>query len=145
MLEIGLFVGLLGSMGFYMIKSSDLSKELKDKRQLHQNEYAALQNKSNNSFQVSLDKIPSAKKKNTVKTVISSTQKQVEIVQPIVKVDHSMLKNKLANKIDLLTVEITTLEQEIKSNNVRNLEIQSLISSRLNELELLQRELSKLV
>lgn len=128
MLEIGLFIGLLGSMGFYMIKSSDLSKELKDKRQMHQNEYATLQTKNNKSFQISMNKIPSAKKKNIEK----------------LSVDNSEIRDAIASKIDLLTVEITTLEQEIKANNARNLEIQTLISARLNELEKLQNELVKL-
>lgn len=142
MLEIGLFIGLLGSMGFYMVKSSDLSKELKEKRQMHLSEYAELQNKTSKSFQVSLNKIPTAKKKSVEKNFVQV--KQVETVQPVTKVDNSAKKNLLNQKIDKLTVEITTLEQEIKANNQRNLEIQNAIALRLNELEKLQIELNKL-
>lgn len=142
MLEIGLFIGLLGSMGFYMVKSSDLSKELKEKRQMHLSEYAELQNKNSKSFQVSLNKIPTAKKKSVEKNI--AQVKQVETVQPVTKIDNSAKKNLLNQKIDKLTVEITTLEQEIKANNQRNLEIQNAIALRLNELEKLQIELNKL-
>lgn len=144
MLEIGLFIGLLGSMGFYMIKSSDLSKELKEKRQMHQSEYATLQNKSSRSFQISLAEIPSAKKKNGQVQSANPVEKKIESVPSIVKIDNSAKKNALNNQIDLLTVEITTLEQEIKVNNAKNQEIQYLISARLNELEKLQNELTKL-
>lgn len=139
MLEIGLFIGLLGSMGFYMIKSSDLSKELKEKREMHQSEYANLENKNSRSFQISLAEIPSAKKKSQIQV-----SAKTESTPSIVKIDNSAKKNALTNQIDLLTVEITTLEQEIKMNNARNQEIQNVISSRLNELEKLQNELTKL-
>lgn len=142
MLEIGIFVGLLGSMGFYMVKSSDLSKELKDRRQQNQHEYAALERIKNKPFQISLKEVSSSKKKSEIKTI--SVQKTAAVVNKIEKVNNTEKRLSLNKQIDQLTVEITSLEQEIKANTRKNLEIQSLISSRLDELERLQKELTSL-
>ncbi len=144
MLEIGIFVGLLGSMGFYMIKSSDLSKDLKEKRQAHMAEYNMIQNKTK-QFQISLAPLSSAKKKHISKNEMASTIEKNNLNKFANNEENlNHLKNVLTTKIDAITLEITSLEQDIKINNEKNSEIQKLIGKRLTELERLQIELSKI-
>ncbi len=125
MFEFGMFICLLGAMGLYIMKSADLPQELKDRSKNFKTENSESQK---TTFKVA---IPNIQPKIVTKATNSIIQKEVEI----------SLLNK---KIDKLTLEITSLELEIKVNNEKNLEIQKVIDERLTELAKLQQKLDLL-
>ena len=53
-------------------------------------------------------------------------------------------KEIINKEIDQLTLEITTLEQELRANNEKNKEIQTLINTRLTNLESLYLKVNQL-
>lgn len=133
-----LMVVTLALMGFYFIKSTDLPKDMKERSaQFHSQ---------------STDEAPRALKitlpKNLDKT---SEQKSVRVILDK-QIDAKLAEMKqqkrakeiqvLNDEIDKLTIEITSLEQEIKLNNERNNEIQSLIDAHLISLQLLQEKIT---
>lgn len=149
MLELGLLAALIGSMGVYMMKSSELPQDLKNRSAQFQTEYDILKNQKK-SLKISMNKIAPSKK-NAVKKVVttSSVKDNSAALIEDAKIDlakakiqrNQLLTQELNLKIDQLTLEITALEQQIKINNQKNAEIQVQINNRLAELDLTQRQL----
>lgn len=149
MLELGLLAALIGSMGVYMMKSSELPQDLKNRSAQFQTEYDILKNQKK-SLKISMNKIAPSKK-NAVKKVVttSSVKDNSATLIEDAKIDlakakiqrNQLLTQELNLKIDQLTLEITALEQQIKINNQKNAEIQVQINNRLAELDLTQRQL----
>lgn len=149
MLELGLLAALIGSMGVYMMKSSELPQDLKNRSAQFQTEYDILKNQKK-SLKISMNKIAPSKK-NAVKKVVTTSSvkdnsaaliKDAKIDLAKAKIQRNQLLTQELNlKIDQLTLEITALEQQIKINNQKNAEIQVQINNRLAELDLTQRQL----
>lgn len=149
MLELGLLAALIGSMGVYMMKSSELPQDLKNRSAQFQTEYDILKNQKK-SLKISMNKIAPSKKNAVKKVVTTSTVKDnsAALIEDA-KIDlakakiqrNQLLTQELNLKIDQLTLEITALEQQIKINNQKNAEIQVQINNRLAELDLTQRQL----
>ena len=111
MIEVAMLFTLT-LMGVYFIKSTDLPKELKER-----------------STQLSTETTKDLTKNIKMtfpKTTTSLAEMQLKITSEL---------GLLHAEIDKLTVEITTLEQEIKINNERNTEIQDRIDSQLISLQ----------
>ena len=149
MLELGLLAALIGSMGVYMMKSSELPQDLKNRSAQFRTEYDILKNQKK-SLKISMNKIAPSKKKavKNVTTTATAKDNTANLIQEA-KIDlakakiqrNQLLTQELNLKIDQLTLEITALEQQIKINNQKNAEIQVQINSRLAELDLAQRQL----
>lgn len=149
MLELGLLAALIGSMGVYMMKSSELPQDLKNRSAQFQTEYDILKNQKK-SLKISMNKIAPSKKNAVKKVVTTSTVKdnssaliedaKIDLAKAKIQ-RNQLLTQELNLKIDQLTLEITALEQQIKINNQKNAEIQVQINNRLAELDLTQRQL----
>lgn len=128
MLEIGMILSL-ALMGFYFFKSTDLPKELTERSAQLQAQNGNIEIKSKPTF-------PKVELKSNQdlesKLVAMKQQKKIK--------DIALLNA----EIDRLTLEITTLEQEIKDNNARNSEIQKTIDSHLITLQELQSQIVSL-
>lgn len=125
----------LTAMGVYFFKSTDLPKDLKERSAQFQSETSQIST-SNKSIKIT---IPSA----STKTV--SLDKNLDAKLAEMKLQKKIKEIQVLNQeIDQLTLTITSLEQELKANNDRNNEIQSLIDSHLLGLQLLQEQLTKL-
>ena len=123
MLE-GIMAISLVMMGIYFFKSTDLPKEMKDR-----------------SAQMEKETIAVSKKKMAYTTLKNNTSVEIKVESK--KSNQTLID--LHNKaIDELTLKITTLEQEMKSNNERNAEIQKEIDTHLESLRLLNEKISKL-
>lgn len=148
MLELGLLAALIGSMGVYIMKSSDLPQDQKNRSAQFQSEYDILKNQKK-SLKISMNKIAPAKKSQVTKVAATKTNVVTEEKIQEAKVDlakakvqrNQLLVQELNLKVDQLTLEITALEQQIKTNNQKNAEIQLQINNRLAELDLAQRQL----
>jgi hypothetical protein len=117
----------LAVMGIYFIKSTDLPKELTDMSAKRSKEPLAENrpNKVKMSFDRPVLETPE-------KFVVRNLEKKLEELK---------LLNEESNR---LTFEITTLEQEIKVNNLKNQEIQALIDIKLATLETLHSKIKLL-
>lgn len=133
MMEI--LMGLtLAVMGVYFFKSTDLPKDLKERSAMMQAE--AGQNSTSKSLRMTLPK-------EVLKTPVLNKELDAKLAE--MKIQKNVRELQLLNlQIDELTIEITTLEQEIKLNNKRNNEIQSIIDAHLINLQLLQEKISTL-
>lgn len=124
----------LAVMGVYFFKSTDLPKDLKERSAMMQAE--AGQNSTSKTLRMTLPK-------EVLKTPILNKDLDAKLAE--MKIQKNARELQLLNlEIDALTIEITTLEQEIKLNNKRNNEIQSIIDSHLISLQLLQEKISTL-
>lgn len=123
MLE-GIMALSLVVMGIYFFKSTDLPKEMQER-----------------SAQMEKETIIVTNKKMAYTSVKNNTAIEVKIDNK--KSNQSLID--LHNKaIDELTFKITSLEQELKANNVRNADIQKEIDTHLESLSLLNEKVSKL-
>jgi uncharacterized protein YhaN len=153
MLELGLLAALIGSLGVYIMKSSDLPQDQKNRSAQFQTEYEMLKGQKK-SLKISMTKIaPSSSKKSQANKVaatakISNSAEKIEVAKidlAKAKIERNQLiMQQLSTKVDQLTLEITALEQQIKANNQKNAEIQTLINNRLAELDLTQRQLMQI-
>jgi len=136
MLELGMIV-CLTAMGVYFFKSTDLPKELKERSAQTQTQLGTTQ---------------TLKPKMTFpKIEINETKKMVEVDSALEAKLLAMKQQKklkdialLQTEIDRLTLEITSLEQQIKDNNAKNAEIQNTIDVHLVTLMELQNQISTL-
>lgn len=129
MIELAMAV-CLTVMGIYFIKSTDLPKELKDR---------STQMKAETGHVTSVQ----PKKMIFPKVHISNEKSDAKLVE--MKIQKKAAELKIQNEIDKLTLTITTLEQEIRANNERNQEIQTMIDAHLVSLEQLQAQINSLV
>lgn len=124
----------LAVMGVYFFKSTDLPKDLKERSAMLQAE--AGQGSTPKTLRMTLPK-------EVLKTPVLNKDLDAKLAE--MKIQKNARELQLLNlEIDKLTIEITTLEQEIKLNNKRNSEIQSIIDSHLISLQLLQEKVSSL-
>ncbi len=131
MLELAM-IFCLAIMGIYFVKSTDLPKELKDRSSQFQAESTNLNTKK--PLKIT---IPNKIEK------VSDKNQEAKLAE--VRLQKKAVEIQLLNKeIDRLTMLITTLEQEIKANNERNAEIQTIIDGHLASLQSLQEKLSSL-
>jgi hypothetical protein len=131
MLEVAMLFSL-AIMGIYFFKSTDLPKDLVER---------STQLRAETGI-------------TNVKRTIKMSYPVTSTVESNVTLDNKLSTMKIQKKakeitllseeIDKLTIEITTLEQEIKVNNQRNAEIQLKIESKLSILQDLQEKLSTL-
>lgn len=130
MIEFGMIVSLV-AMGIYFFKSTDLPKELQERSAQHRN--IELQKRQVTSF------------KNINLTIAKETLKNADLELSELKLQKQLKEVQVLNiEIDKLTVEITTLEQEINANNSRNAEIQNIINAKLISLQSLHERVSSL-
>lgn len=136
MLELGM-IFCLTLMGVYFYKSADLPKELKERSAQTQAQLGSIQaNKPKMAFP---------------KVEVKSAEKTAEVNQNIEEKLLAMKQQKklkdialLQAEVDRLTLEITSLEQQIKDNNAKNAEIQKMIDAHLVTLLELQSQISAL-
>lgn len=131
MLELAMICSL-ALMGIYFFKSTDLPKELKERSAQLSAEVGPVASKR--AFKIT---IPNEK----VKTAALDHNQGAKLAE--MKQQKKLKEIQLLNQeIDRLTVEITTLEQEIRANNDRNAEIQTVIDSHLLTLQSLQEKIT---
>lgn len=129
MIEVGMIVSLV-AMGIYFFKSTDLPKELQERSAQYRTQESATRQMTFKNVKITLPK----ETLNDASFELSELklQKQLKEIQV------------LNIEIDKLTLEITTLEQEIKANNTRNAEIQTIINTKLISLQSLHERVSSL-
>lgn len=123
----------LAIMGVYFFKSTDLPKDLKERSIQLQAESS--QQSTSKTLRITL---PKELKCNSIENNLDAKLGEMKIQKKLKEIQVLNLE------IDSLTMTITTLEQEIKENNERNNEIQSIIDSHLTRLQLLQVQVSQL-
>jgi outer membrane lipopolysaccharide assembly protein LptE/RlpB len=132
MVEELAMVSVLAGMGIYFVKSTDLPKDLKERSRILETENARNQNTQKSKiYSPSI----STESKTVAKDEIDLTLKKIQ--------EERILKDYLAsidNEISLLTLKITSLEQEIKDNNERNVIIQNEIDQNLKKLDELNKK-----
>ncbi|MFA6237731.1 MAG: hypothetical protein WC635_10425 [Bacteriovorax sp.] len=129
-----LMVLTLTVMGIYFFKSTDLPKDLKERSAQFRSETSTNETSKNLKFTFPKDatRAPVIDSKIDAKLAEMKLQKKIKEIEI------------LNSEIDKLTLEITSLEQEIKTNNSRNTEIQKTIDSHLISLQLLQEKITLL-
>ena len=141
MLEGIAMLTVLTGMGVYFIKSTDIPKDMREKSAQMRATYGdsvitaapkkyAFDKKVETKIETKTQSISIAELKEK-----SDATKLAEIEKHIKRQSLIALQNQ---KIDELTILITTLEQEIKSNNSRNEEIQAQIDIHLETLRVLK-------
>ncbi len=124
MLEGMLMIAVLTGMGVYFIKSADLPKELKERQAI-------------------LDRESKTTATKTSKMKFNFENKEVKKVA-VTKVEKTIEKkinlDAINREIDELTFKVTSLEQEIRDNNLRN----ELIKKEIDRLLVRLEELTKL-
>ena len=148
MLEIAMVTALAG-MGFYFFKSTDLPKDLKERsaqNRASQN-YVSSAPKKFAMPKVNLEMPVTNKEIAGLPTMVNlATVTKIDIKESLeaqklfeMKKQEKEIMIALHNqKIDELTLLITTLEQQIKENNSRNAEIQAQINLHLESLKTLK-------
>lgn len=129
MLEAIAMISVLAGMGIYFIKSTDLPKDLKERS-------ARLEQESRHNPIVlqkkyAFDNINSNKK---ISVNAAQAQDANEKLLQEKKLERKKLVEKQIKRIDELTMIITGLEQELKINNEKKLEIEAQIELHLSEL-----------
>lgn len=126
-IELGM-VSVLTGMGVYFVKSTDLPKDLKNRSE--QMKIQGLSQATQMKPKFNFEKLQN--KTNQTEEVIVNTelekQKKLE------------LRLEQEKEMNLLTLKITTLEQEIRDNNQRNAEILLEIDNYLSQLEKLNNQ-----
>jgi hypothetical protein len=123
-----LMVFSLAIMGIYFFKSTDLPKELTDRSAQMRAETG------NTKFTKNSPKMSFAKDFASAEINLADMQKNKRIK------DIELLNK----QVDILTLEITTLEQQIADNSKLNAEIQAKIDVKLATLETLHSKLNAL-
>lgn len=145
MLEIAMVTALAG-MGFYFFKSTDLPKDLKERSAQNRasHNYEAAAPKKFSMAKVNLEKTSTPREIANLPTLNNVTKIDIkesleaQRMYEIKKQERELMIALHNRKIDELTLLITTLEQQIRENNVRNSEIQAQINLHLESLKLLK-------
>jgi len=142
MLEGIAMLTVLAGMGVYFIKSTDIPKDMKDRsaqsRANFGDRIATAPKRYAFDNKIVADKKPEIKIQSASVAELkekSDAAKLAEIEKHIKRQSLIALQNQ---KIDELTLLITSLEQDIKENNSRNAEIQAQINIHLETLRLLK-------
>lgn len=126
-IELGM-VSVLTGMGVYFVKSTDLPKDLKNRSELTRREIGGQSSQFKPKF--NFDKLQNKSISNAELNINAEKELQRKLDQKIQK----------EKEMNLLTLKITTLEQEIRDNNQRNAEILLEIDSYLVQLEKLNKQ-----
>ncbi len=124
MLEGMLMITVLTGMGVYFIKSADLPKELKERQAI-------------------LDRESKINSGRTNKMKFNFEKKEVKKIAEVrieKKIEKKIDLDAINREIDELTFKVTSLEQEIRDNNLRN----ELIKKEIDRLLVRLEELTKL-
>lgn len=153
MLEGIAMLTVLAGMGVYFIKSTDIPKDMKERSAQMRATYgdqlttvpkryafdkkintaaAKVEIKAEKKIETRIQSLSVAELKEK-----SDAEKLAEIEKHIKRQSLIALQNQ---KIDELTILITSLEQEIKENNSRNAEIQKQIDAHLETLAVLKAQ-----
>lgn len=145
MLEGIAMLTVLAGMGVYFVKSTDIPKDLKDRSAQSRATYG------DSSIMVSAPKkkfafenkiVAEKKSEIRVQSISVAELKEKSDAAKLAEIEKHIKRQSLIalqnQKIDELTLLITSLEQEIKENNSRNAEIQAQINKHLETLRLLQ-------
>lgn len=124
MLEGILMITVLTGMGVYFIKSADLPKELKERQ--------AILDRESKTTGIRQSKMKFNLEKKEVKTVANVKLEQ--------KIEKKIDLDAINREIDEVTFKVTSLEQEIRDNNLRN----ELIKKEIDRLLVRLEELTKL-
>ena len=134
MIEAIGMITVLAGMGIYFVKSTDLPKDLKDRSERnHSSSNHSVNIQSKKKFSFPQTEMTSAMERKITK---SDTINELELKLKKQKIIEA--KNK---KIDELTLLITELEQELKENHLRNIEIQQQIDTAMAELIIIKKSI----
>lgn len=123
----------LAAMGFYFFKSTDLPKDMRDRSAQLRAEAAA--NPILRTKKMAFDSVATNVSKADIKTSIKvlDDNQAAKLAQLEAHKKQLEIKQR-AQAIDELTLKITALEQELKTNNTRNAEIMAEIDIHMNTL-----------
>jgi hypothetical protein len=147
MIEGIAMVTVLAGMGIYFVKSADLPKDLKDRSAQLKSESSSYIAPERNKFSHLINKTTETEINIAVKreTSLQEMRQRAEVVaSQKIAIEESIKAQRLAKiellnkEIDQLTLAITTLEQELKANNKRNIEIEIQIATHLSRLQTLR-------
>lgn len=149
MIEGITMVTVLAGMGVYFVKSADLPKDLKDRSAQLKSESASFTAPERNKFSHLLNKTAELKTEINIEikreTSLQEMKERAEVAASHkLAIEESIKAQKLAKiellnkEIDELTLAITTLEQELKLNNKRNIAIEIQIATHLSRLQVLK-------
>lgn len=112
----------LAAMGFYFFKSTDLPKDMKDRSAQLRAEAAS--NPIVRTKRMTFDSVATSVTKSEIKNSIKVLDDNQAVKLAQLEAHKKQLEmQQRAQAIDELTLKITALEQELKTNNARNVEI----------------------
>ena len=141
MLEGIAMLTVLAGLGLYFVKSTDIPKDMKEKSAQMRATYG------DTSFAAAPKKYAFDKKivsttENNAQSISSEELKKQSDASKLVEIENYIKRQSLIalqnQKIDELTLLITSLEQEIKVNNSRNSDIQAQIDMHFEALRILK-------
>jgi hypothetical protein len=149
MIEGIAMVTVLAGMGVYFVKSADLPKDLKERSAQLKSESSSYIAPEKNKFSHLTNKTAEVKAEINIEikreTSLQEMRERAEVAaSQKLAIEESIKAQKLAKiellnrEIDELTLAITTLEQELKLNNKRNIEIEIQIATHLTRLQALK-------
>jgi len=127
MLEAIGMISVLAGMGIYFIKSTDLPKDLKERS-------AKLEHESRHNPIVHQKKYAFNNINSNKIIELNVSQETNEKLLQEKKLERKKIVEKQIKRIDELTMIITGLEQELKINNAKKIEIEAQIELHLSEL-----------
>lgn len=145
MLEGIAMLTVLAGMGFYFIKSTDIPKDMKDRSAQSRSNYGDSVATAPKRYAFDKKIVTETKSETRVQSISVAELKEKSDAAKLAEIEKHIKRQSLLalqnQKIDELTLLITSLEQEIKENNSRNAEIQAQINVHLETLRLLQDSL----
>ena len=147
MLEGIAMLTVLTGMGVYFIKSTDIPKDLKDRSAQSRATYgdSSMISAPKKKFAFDNKNVVEKKSETRIQSISIADLKEKSDAAKLAEIEKHIKRQSLIalqnQKIDELTLLITSLEQEIKENNSRNLEIQAQINIHLESLRLLQESI----
>jgi hypothetical protein len=134
---------VLTGMGIYFVKSTDIPKDLIERSQRSQSE--TKENTFSTQKKYSFPTAKTASNETNIQKVevvdLQTREKEIAAKEYQRKIAKQKIIQMKTLKIDELTLLITSLEQELRENNERNVEIQNEIDKAINELTKLQQEI----
>lgn len=142
MLEGIAMLTVLAGMGVYFIKSTDIPKDLKDRSAQSRANYGDTIATAPKKYAFDKKIVAETKTETKIQSISIAELKEKSDAAKLAEIEKHIKRQSLIalqnQKIDELTMLITSLEQEIKENNSRNAEIQAQINIHLETLRLLK-------
>ena len=134
---------VLTGMGIYFVKSTDIPKDLIERSQRSQSETKeiAFSTQKKYSFPTAKTALNETNIQKVEVVNLQTREKEIAAKEYQRKIAKQKIIQMKTLKIDELTLLITSLEQELRENNERNVEIQNEIDKAINELTKLQQEI----